>query len=628
MKTCNKMVLIALIVLLSTILFACTQVSSTDTKNDYTEYTITFNSNDGTSVLPIKARQKVDITPPVAPTKIGYTFLGWYKDNGTFNNVFAFTTMPSENVTLYAKWAENLSAATEYTITFESNGGTNITALTLAQDSVLPTLSPPSKEGFIFGGWFTDNGSFKNVFSGEIMPPSNITLYAKWTAVQVEDTPSYGALQEVWEQKLPLFSEVWQARSSFIDSLSYNSLTINSSTVYTLSTTSTTLAYESTNRQTQLENSQWTYSKVTGTNIYASDHLSIYDFFISDVIKSTNGDTYYNKSGTKLIRYAGTDTQITIADSVTTIGSYAFYSFADITSVVLADGTKFIGERAFADCRALISVNNFGVVESIGQAAFNSCSSLITVAISPTLTTIGRWAFANCSSLTLSSVGDGTNSIGEEAFMNCSALTIVNIPQSVTFIGQKAFFGCSALTAVNVAENNEHYKSIEGDLYSKDGKTFIQYAIGKEQTTFNNFNDATKIESYAFYGSKSLTTVIINNGITVIGSSAFSNCRSLTGVTVADSVFVIGSSAFSNCSALAEITIPSGITSISAYAFYGCSALTTITIPVTVNKIDISAFYGCVGLTAVNYGGNSAQWEQMTILRNNDRLTKATVIYP
>ena len=81
-------------------------------------YTITFNSNDGTSVAPQNVNAGEKLTEPTpAPTKVGFTFVGWYEDS-TFSKKFDFNTPITDSMTLYAKWTEN-----KYTLTFDANGG-------------------------------------------------------------------------------------------------------------------------------------------------------------------------------------------------------------------------------------------------------------------------------------------------------------------------------------------------------------------------------------------------------------------------------------------------------------------------------------------------------------------------
>ena len=182
-------------------------------------------------------------------------------------------------------------------------------------------------------------------------------------------------------------------------------------------------------------------------------------------------------------------------------------------------------------------------------------------------------------------IPDSVTKIADKTFYNCSSLTSVTIPNNVTSIGSDAFFGCSSLTSITVDENNVNYKSIDGNLYSKDGTTLIKYAIGKTETSFT-----------------------IPDSVTNIGNNAFSGCRSLTGITIPNSVTSIGSWAFSGCRSLTSITIPDSVTIIGSWAFSGCRSLTSITIPDSVTIIWVEAFYNCSILTSINYNGTKAQW--------------------
>lgn len=162
-----------------------------------------------------------------------------------------------------------------------------------------------------------------------------------------------------------------------------------------------------------------------------------------------------------------------------------------------------------------------------------------TIAISG-LTSIDNDAFLGCSNLTSVMIGNSATSIGNNAFYNCSSLISVTIPDSVTSIGIGVFISCSSLTSISVDENNQSYKSIDGNLYTKDGTTLIQYAIGKTATSFVIPNSVTSIGSIAFRGCRSLTSVTIPNSVTSIGNTVFRDCSGLISIIIPDSVTSIG----------------------------------------------------------------------------------------
>ena len=86
---------------------------------------------------------------------------------------------------------------------------------------------------------------------------------------------------------------------------------------------------------------------------------------------------------------------VTIGNSVTSIGNYAFYSCTSLTSVTIPDSVTSIGNYAFNNCRSLTSVTIGNSVTSIGNYAFNYCTSLTSVTIPDSVQTIGAYAFQN-----------------------------------------------------------------------------------------------------------------------------------------------------------------------------------------------------------------------------------------
>ena len=280
---------------------------------------------------------------------------------------------------------------------------------------------------------------------------------------------------------------------------------------------------------------------------------------------------------------------------VTSIGNYAFYNCSGLASVTIPNSVTSIGASTFYNCSGLTSVTIPDTVTSIGSYAFSGCNGLTSVTIPNSVTNIGYGAFYKCNGLTSVTIPNSVTSIGEYAFCNCSGLMSVTIPNSVTSIGNSAFYNCSGLMSISVGLGNANYKSVNGLLLSKDGKTLIQGVNGDVTIP----NSVTSIGGGVFYNCSGLTSVTIGNGVTSIGNYAFKGCSGLTSVTIPNSVTNIGGSAFYNCSGLASVTIPNSVTSIGHEAFYNCSGLTSVRIPNSVTSIGDRAFSGCSGLTSV-----------------------------
>ena len=326
---------------------------------------------------------------------------------------------------------------------------------------------------------------------------------------------------------------------------------------------------------------------------------------------------------------------------------FAFNNCSELEHIIFPKDLWSIGYRAFGGCSSLTSITIPKGVTSIGYLAFGGCSSLTSITISKGVISIGDWAFSHCNSLTSITIPKGVISIGDWAFWGCNSLTSIMIPDSVTSIEMSAFAVCSSLMSINVDENNSAYKSIDGNVYSKDEKILIQYAIGKKDTSFAIPKGVTSIGDRAFRDCSSLTSITIPEGVTSIGDRAFRDCSSLTSITIPqgvtsiggwtfwgcnsltsimipDSVTSIGDWAFSGCSSLTSITIPKGVTSIGDWAFRGGNRLTSITIPKGVTQIGNYAFWGCSSLTDVFYRGTMKDFVGIYIYAGNEDFESAT----
>ena len=138
-------------------------------------------------------------------------------------------------------------------------------------------------------------------------------------------------------------------------------------------------------------------------------------------------------------------TRVTIPDSVTSIGTYAFNGCTKLASVYIPYGTKSIGNRAFYGCTSLTSISSLGSSINIGEAAFYGCTSLSSIILPPTLTSIGLAAFASCTSLTGIAIPQSVTSIDTNAFYGCTGLSSVNFGGNIpSYIGQNIFMNAPA----------------------------------------------------------------------------------------------------------------------------------------------------------------------------------------
>ena len=275
-------------------------------------------------------------------------------------------------------------------------------------------------------------------------------------------------------------------------------------------------------------------------------------------------------------------------------------TYQDFEYSALDDGrVKITGYNGGAETVVIPDTIDGKSVTSIGRRAFEGCTNLKSITIPNSVTEMGRRAFSGCSSLTGIAIPDSVTEIGKYAFDGCKSLTSITIPDGVTSIGDGAFYNCSSLTEIKVASENSNYVSVNGVLYNKDKTTIICYPAGKKGNNYKIPDGVTKVDSSAFIGCSSLTSITIPNGVTSIGDSAFEDCTSLKSITIPNSVTSIGDSAFEDCTSLTSITIPNGVTSIGDSAFEGCTSLTSITIPNSVTSIGSGAFIGCSSLTSI-----------------------------
>ena len=152
-----------------------------------TTYTVTFDSQGGSTVSSQTVEDGGLVTEPTAPTKEGETFTGWYKESGCTNAWDFGTDAVTANITLYAKWGINT-----HTVTFDSQGGSTVSSQTVEESGLVTEPTAPTKEGYTFSGWYKESGCTSAWDFATDTVTANVTLYVKWTPYALGDTGPAG----------------------------------------------------------------------------------------------------------------------------------------------------------------------------------------------------------------------------------------------------------------------------------------------------------------------------------------------------------------------------------------------------------------------------------------------------
>ena len=227
-------------------------------------------------------------------------------------------------------------------------------------------------------------------------------------------------------------------------------------------------------------------------------------------------------------------TSVQLPDTVTEIGSNAFYNCTSLKSVTIQDNkpscVKKIGRQAFMFCSELTDIPILDSVTEIGSESFHQCEKLDTVTIPEGVTSVADGMFSYCYSLHTVTLPDSVTAIEERAFTG-TALTQIHIPANVTQIGTDAFSECFALSAIT--SDSESYPAIDNVLYEKSANgdyALIRYPSRRADSAFKIPNGVARIEAHAFAGCEQLERIAIPSSVTKISEDAFFNCTALNNI--------------------------------------------------------------------------------------------------
>ncbi len=283
--------------------------------------------------------------------------------------------------------------------------------------------------------------------------------------------------------------------------------------------------------------------------------------------------------GDKAFRYCYELAEITIPNTVTSMGGGIFQGDSKLVSVTFAGGGKItsLGDNTFNGCSLLDGVIIPTTVTALGSSVFYDCTSLSAITIPASVASIGTNVFYNCSSLSSVSFGSGIGitSIPNGTFAYCSVLPGIDIPSTVTTIGDSAFDNCKNLSSLTIPSG------------------------------------VTSIGVYGLRSCYKLTSLTIPSSVTTLGNAVFSWCIGLTSITFEEpcSITSFPNYVVNDCKSLASIDIPSSVRSIGNYAFRECLAMTEIVIPRNVQTIGTNIVEGCIPLEKLDLSACSDVWD-------------------
>ena len=285
----------------------------------------------------------------------------------------------------------------------------------------------------------------------------------------------------------------------------------------------------------------------------------------------------YDRGATRLVLCpAARAGSYTVAETVTEIGSCAFFGCAGLTEINLPDSVSTIGDWAFFCCTGLPSLELPAAVRTIGTRAFVRCDVLSTLALPDELT-----------------------SIGDEAFQY-SGLTTITIPASAV-LGEDVFTGCGNLESIHVAAGSTRYSSRDGVLFDRDQTTLLLYPAARGGS-YTIPATVTAVGDRAFIGSQ-ITAVTIPDSVRTLGEGAFSRCQNLISVQMGGGLTEITRNAFCFCTALESFTVPAGVKSVGQGAFSYCDSLRRVMLAKSVTSVGSYAFLSCHNLSELDLGG-------------------------
>lgn len=279
---------------------------------------------------------------------------------------------------------------------------------------------------------------------------------------------------------------------------------------------------------------------------------------------------------------------------------------SQINKIVISDSVESVGNNAFRNYPNLTGVTLASTVTKIGTYSFATNVGLSEIDLAK-VKTIGDNAFLECSGITSLNLPDA-DSIGESAFLKCTGLenvTLGSAEHCVTKIGKRAFNICTNLKSIDLSHVDE----------------VGEFSFEESNLESVNLDGVKTIGQYAFNKSAELKVITMGDGLVSIGQSAFFQ-TAVESVKIPGTVKELGIYIFSDCKRLKDVSVDEGITFLPEGCFCDDIALEKVSLPITINLVGKSAFSQCNKLNQVVYPGTEQQWKLVSVGEMNEPLTE------
>lgn len=314
-----------------------------------------------------------------------------------------------------------------------------------------------------------------------------------------------------------------------------------------------------------------------------------------------------NEAGKLSTRISDTDklsaTRLTVSGKINgtdIIFIREMFYHGKLTDLDIENATIVSGGDAYDTTINAVTKDNI-----VGKYFFENCKQMISIKLPFNAVKIEGGAFSGCKSLKKLDIPASCVEVESMIVSSCDNLEEVNLSDAVQTFPGLAVYSSKNLMRINVSEGNQYFKSVDGVLFSKDGKTIVRYPMGKDDESYTIPEGVIIIGKEAFDYAK-IASITIPNTVTNIESSAFENSKNIQSLTIPNSITSIGESAFKGCDKLDNVTMSSEVSSIESFTFGSCKNLRKFYIGAKVSSINKLAFYNCQSLQEFEVDENSS----------------------